>query len=240
LTAISPIPPFIFADAVRAFWDTRLRQQEAQQLRGAIDQGLRSSVTGGKQMDGFARIIVELMLRAGVDRSAITLSRGAVLPGYFRSTKQWDVLVVSDGQLRAALELKSMSSSFGNNWNNRVEEALGNAVDLWTAYREGAISAMAPPWLGYLFVLADVEASRMPVSMVSPHFPPMSEFHQASYARRAELLCRRLVLERYYTSACLILTDPDRSIDQENYAESANDLAATPFLESLLRHVAPM
>lgn len=39
----------------------------------------------------------------------------------------------------AAVELKSqVGPSFGNNCNNRTEEAIGTAHDFWTAYREGA------------------------------------------------------------------------------------------------------
>jgi hypothetical protein len=46
------------------------------------------------------------------------------LPGYFRPTKLWDVLVIHDKRLLAAIELKSqVGPSFGNNFNNRTEEA---------------------------------------------------------------------------------------------------------------------
>jgi hypothetical protein len=59
------------------------------------------------------------------------------LPGFFRPTKLWDMLVIHEGKLIAAIELKSqVGPSFGNNFNNRTEEAIGNAHDLWTAYRE--------------------------------------------------------------------------------------------------------
>ena len=41
------------------------------------------------------------------------------LPGYFRPTKLWDLLVTYKGQLIAAIELKShVGPSFGNNFNN--------------------------------------------------------------------------------------------------------------------------
>ena len=54
------------------------------------------------------------------------------LPGFFRPTKLWDLLIINQGGLVAALELKSqVGPSFGNNFNNRTEEALGTAVDLW-------------------------------------------------------------------------------------------------------------
>ena len=43
---------------------------------------------------------------------------------------------VVDGRLLAVIELKSqVGPSFGNNFNNRTEEAIGSAVDFWTAYR---------------------------------------------------------------------------------------------------------
>jgi hypothetical protein len=59
-------------------------------------------------------------------------------------------LVVADGRLLASMELKSqVGPSFGNNYNNRTEEAVGNAADFWTAYREGAYSKLPRPWLGY-------------------------------------------------------------------------------------------
>jgi hypothetical protein len=69
----------------------------------------------------------------------VTISKHeTVLPGYFRPAKEWDLLVISKNNLIASIEIKSqVGPSFGNNFNNRVEEALGNACDIWTAYREG-------------------------------------------------------------------------------------------------------
>jgi len=49
--------------------------------------------------------------------------------------------------------------SFGNNYNNRTEEALGSAVDLWAAYREGAFKPSRGPWFG----LCDVALKRLPL-----------------------------------------------------------------------------
>ena len=60
------IEPYIFSDAVRYFWHTRLSQASQQEERGISDQGTRSSVTGGKQMDGFVTKITELMVGVGV------------------------------------------------------------------------------------------------------------------------------------------------------------------------------
>ena len=58
------------------------------------------------------------------------------LPGFYRPTKKWDLVVVRDGRLCAAIEMKSqVGPSFGNNFNNRTEEAVGSSVDLWRAYQ---------------------------------------------------------------------------------------------------------
>ncbi|MEE4605477.1 MAG: PaeR7I family type II restriction endonuclease, partial [Desulfobacteraceae bacterium] len=82
------------------------------------------------------------------------------MPGYFRPTKLWDLLVMNEGRLVAALEFKSqVGPSFGNNFNNRTEEALGTAHDLWTAYREGAFGEQTRPFVGWLMLLEDAPKS---------------------------------------------------------------------------------
>ena len=96
--------------------------------------------------------------------------------------------------------------SFGNNFNNRVEEALGNAADLNTAFREGVFGESPKPFLGYFFVLEECPKSTTPVTFTSPHFPAMGEFENTSYAGRYEILCRKLVQERLYDAAALVLT----------------------------------
>jgi hypothetical protein len=241
MTTIPNVPPDVFHDAIVAFWDERARNAAAQRLRGMVDQGERAAVTGGQQMNGFITTMVALAEVAGVYYNEVQLSRGdAVLPGYFRATKNWDLVIVRDGVLLAAIELKSqVGPSFGNNYNNRSEEAIGSAVDLWTAYRENAYGTAAPrPWLGYLFVLSEEPGSRSPIRVSTPHFGVFPEFREASYARRYELLLRRLVLERHYDAACFLTTDRDHVTDDVNYTEPAADLGAAQFMDQFLRHVA--
>lgn len=187
------IERLVFSEAVREFWLTKRKQAEEQRLRGRSDQGSRGSVTGGQQMDGFARKIAELVVQAGVSPSDIyTRRRVTELPGFYRPTKQWDMVVRTDGQLLVALELKSHVGSLGNNFNNRTEEAMGSALDLWTAYREGAFATSPSPWLGYLLLLEDSPRARRPVEVKEPHFQVFEEFRDTSYARRYELFCRKL------------------------------------------------
>ena len=66
--------------------------------------------------------------------------------------------MVSDGQLVTAMEFKSqVGPSFGNNFNNRSEEAIGSATDIWVAYREGRFGKTPTPFLGYFFLLEDCD-----------------------------------------------------------------------------------
>ncbi len=115
------------------------------------------------------------------------------------------MLVVRENTLLAAIEAKSqVGPSFGNNFNNRTEEAMGSALDLWTAYRERAYLTSPQPFLGYVFMLEDCAASNRPVKVHESHFKVFPEFVGASYMRRYEIFCRKLVLERHYTAAAFV------------------------------------
>jgi hypothetical protein len=223
--------------AVAHYWQTRKAQREKQKKRGVSDAGLRSAVTGGAQMDGFIHLFTELIVDAGMDERYVFRKRFLELPGFFRPTKEWDLIVVKNGHLVAAIEAKSqVGPSFGNNFNNRTEEAMGSALDLWTAFREGAFNAGVQPFLGYFFMLEDCDASNRPVRVKEPHFKVFAEFVKASYMKRYELFCRKLVLERHYTAASFITSDSQKGLTGI-YKEPANDLSFSIFLRSLVSHV---
>jgi len=171
-------------EAVASFWRTRDAQVSRQARRGKADRGARGAVTGGAQMDGFLSLLANLARGAGAPDATIHRRERLELPGFFRPTKEWDMLVAADGRLLVALEAKSqVGPSFGNNFNNRTEEAIGSALDLWTAYRQGAFRGSPRPWLGYVFLLEDCPRFRSPVAVKEPHFPVFEEFRGASYAR---------------------------------------------------------
>jgi len=223
--------------AVALYWRTRSVQRQKQAENGRADQGLRSAVTGGAQMDGFIELFTDLIAGAGIPRKYIFRKKSLQLPGFFRPTKEWDLLVVKDNTLIAAIEAKSqVGPSFGNNFNNRTEEAMGSALDLWTAYREGALLASPQPFLGYFFMLEDCAASKKPVKVREPHFKVFPEFVGASYTKRYEIFCRKLILERHYTSAAFITSDRVRG-ENGDYATPADDLSLHRFAKILASHV---
>jgi len=139
--------------AIKHFWTTRDSQAIKQAEAGRADAGARSAVTGGAQMNGFVHLIRDLLVEGGIPEASVYCRRSVELPGWFRPEKCRDLLVVVSGCLLAAIEFKSQVGSFGNNYNNRTEEALGSATDIWAAFRERAFKPSARPWLGYLMLL---------------------------------------------------------------------------------------
>ena len=189
-------------------------------------------------MDGFVSLFAELIESAGISSDCIHRKKALELPGFFRPTKEWDVLVVKDAMLVAAIEAKSqVGPSFGNNFNNRTEEAMGSALDLWTAYREGAYLASPQPFLGYFFMVEECEASTRPVRVREPHFEVFPEFAGTSYAKRYELFCRKLVRERHYSAAAFVTSRRDTGL-QGACAEPAVDISVERFARTLTAQVA--
>ncbi len=225
--------------AVRAFWGSRIAAQQKQIESGKADQGERAGVTAGKNMDGFIALIVDIIRANGLTHAQIHQKRAVLtLPGFFRPTKLWDLLVIHEGKLIAAIELKSqVGPSFGNNLNNRTEEVIGTALDLWTAYREGAFGKQSRPFVGWLMLVEDAPESRSPVKTSSPHFQVFEEFKGASYLERYDLLCQKLIKEQLYTTASIV-TSPRNAARSGKYSELSSMTGLKTFVTSLAGHVA--
>lgn len=226
-------------EAVQAFWGNRAAARQKQIESGKVDQGERAGVTAGKNMDGFIALILDIIRANGLAHADIYQKRAVLtLPGFFRPTKLWDLLVIHKGELIAAIELKSqVGPSFGNNFNNRTEEAIGTAHDLWTAYREGAFGKQPRPFIGWLILVEDASESRTPVSNSSPHFPMFEEFKGASYLQRYDLLCQKLTQEQLYTIASLIAS-PRTAARNGDFSSLSAMTSLKAFITSLAGHIA--
>ncbi len=225
-------------EAVKAFWGNRAAARQKQVESGKADQGERAGVTAGKNMDGFLALMLDIVRANGLADAELHQNRALLtLPGYFRPTKLWDLLVMYKGELIVAIELKSQVGSFGNNFNNRTEEAIGTAHDFWTAYREEAFGKQPRPFVGWLMMVEDVPKSRCPVRDVSPHFPVLKEFKGASYLVRYDLLCQKLVKEQLYTTAALI-TSPRSASKNGEFSQMSAMTGLRTFVAALAGHVA--
>lgn len=231
--------------AVALFWETRSGARKKQQERGVIDVGGRASVTSGKNMDGFVDLVKAVVAGNGLSETCVfsgaelqKKQRRVTLPGFYRPVKDWDLVIVCQDQLVAALEFKSqVGPSFGNNFNNRCEEAIGTATDIWVAYREGALGDAPRPFLGYLMLLEDAPRSRSPVTVRSNHFDVFPEFENASYADRYEILCHKLVQERLYEAATLLLS-PKEAGRRGVYTERSEATGLKRLVAGLASHIA--
>jgi hypothetical protein len=222
-------------EAVQSYWDARAKNKEKQIEGGKIDAGTRGEVTGGSQMGAMEVLVADILCDAGLKKLDIKTRTSLELPGYYRSEKKWDLIVVSEGQLVTAMEFKSQSGpSFGNNFNNRSEEAIGSATDIWVAYREGRFGKTPTPFLGYFFLLEDCPKVKTPVRNKEPYFKVDPAFEKASYSKRYELLCRRLVLERVYSAACLVMAT---NAAKTEITQPAEDLSFKRFAAAMRGHV---
>ena len=172
-----------FEDAIATYWRVKQQQNEQFALNNATQAGTAGSVRGGKHFDVIATLLTKFFLEAGYPPASIRVSQaqGLALPGYYRPQKQWDLVVAHEDVLVAAFELKALGGpSYGNNYNNRVEEALGSAVD----QRRAALAELFPrdkPWLGYFFIMQVDEKSRTPVRPAKSALPVEKVWRGTSY-----------------------------------------------------------
>ena len=158
-------------DSIRAFWANRgkTNAQKAKTGKGGA---------GGKNMDGFVALLTDLVaangpLDATVIRDGLT---PLTLPGYFLPARKWDLLVLRENRLVAALALRSHVAPFGKNVNSRSEEAIVAGTELWSAYRQGAFGESPRPFVGWLMLVEDVQRSRSPIHDRCQHFSVRPEF----------------------------------------------------------------
>ncbi|MGW0827072.1 PaeR7I family type II restriction endonuclease [Streptomyces sp. NPDC002845] len=199
-----------FEDAIAQYWGAKASQNDLSAIKDAVGAGTAGSVRGGKHFDSIAGLIAKFFLDAGYPKEAIRVDKDLELPGYYRPLKKWDIVVAHEDTLIAAFELKALGGpSFGNNYNNRVEEALGSAIDLQRA----ALTEWYPgsrPWLGYFFIMEDHPKSRSAVRLASnPAYPPEEIWQGTSYQDRFAIFCKRLLDEGLYNTACYITSSRD-------------------------------
>ena len=89
----------------------------------------------------------EELHKRGVARAEIEVA----MPGAYRD-KKWDVGLIEAGKPRLGISCKSIISNFAGTVPNRVDDMLGEAVDLHRLHPEAV--------LGYLFMMARVDESK--------------------------------------------------------------------------------
>ena len=86
-------------------------------------------------------------------------------------------------------------------------------------------------------LVEDAAGSQSPVRDASPHFPVFAEFQGASYLKRYDILCQRLVQEQLYTAAAVI-TSPRTAATTGEYKDLSKMTSLKTFVASLAGHIA--
>jgi hypothetical protein len=232
------------AEAIKNFW--RIREEKSTQ--------------SGKTLDSFINILECVVRDNGLPDAEVLKGNKAVVPGYYRPRKGWDFVVINEGKLIAIIELKSIASSFGNNTNNRCEEAIGSSYDLQKALNEKVIPYEVKVFKGYLILIEDCPSTNRDVNIHNMrYFKPMSDFliepekldeiyiknkngeypYQVpgiSYIQRLNFMCNRFMHESIY-SAASIITSPRAAIDTGEYGEVETITGLNRFLFLFTNHI---
>jgi restriction endonuclease XhoI-like protein len=217
--------------AIVAYWATKGKQRKAAEAIKSTAEGTAKEVRGAGHFNPVATLLARFFTDAGYPPDSISASgKKVVLPGYFRPNKAWDLVVVHRGVLVAAIELKALGGrSSGKNFNNRVEEALGNAIDVSHA-NLNQLTGSEKPWLGYFFLMDDSPKSRNPSQRTreNPALPLENVWKGLSHQQRFAITGRRLVDEGIYDAVCYLVSspqapkpiEPDPQLDWRHFSAS--------------------
>lgn len=219
-----------FALAVTQFWAIKGNQQAKADLAGTSAGATSGAVRAGKHMAPFEGLIRQVVADAGVEVD--DAPGGTVyLPGFYRETKSWDVVLQYKGHALAIVEAKSQGSSLANNFNNRVEEAIGQAADVWKSHERRLLVSGLRPWVGYLMIVEETEKTIEPKNLLSGKAVPRGMkvdpvFDGQSYAERYATAFQRLDRERMLDATCVAVTSGPRNYSYPNDWLSFNGFAA--------------
>ncbi len=226
-------------DASSSDYTDRLKEAVRSMIRVRDEKGVRPD----SHLQALGDLVRDIFVTEGFDEDDVLVNsqdeaekkrrrkrrKTLTLPGYFRATKNWDLLVVEQDILVAAVEFKTQSTSAAKNVNNRVEEVLGSGTDFWEAKDAGYLG-LVRPWLGYFLILEHSAELTRPVKTRRAYFPFDGVFENASYVGRYEVLCKRLVDKELYDAACLIVATKDTD---DPFYEPSTELGINQFAAAI-------
>lgn len=196
--------------AIVDYWATKDKQGKVAESIHSTSEGTAKTVRGAGHFTPIANLLARFFAEAGYPEESIA-ARGSrtILPGHFRASKAWDLVVIHREVLVAAIELKGLGSpSHGKNINNRIEEALGNSLDLSHASL-AHLTGREKPWMAYFFLIEDNALSRRPGKpQTNPLLPNSGEWKGLSQQQRFAITGRRLIADGLYDAVCYVASSP--------------------------------
>ena len=200
-------------------------------IKSAVEHFWVRRAAKGTQSATHDKVFLDLieadLITNGWSSEDIERGRKALIAGHFRPAKAWDIVGFANESPKFAIEYKSQVGSYGNNENNRIEEALGSALDARARFGNDL-------HLGFIFVLCEEEDSirktrERPVTNLDPIFT------KTSHLDRRQILLERLLEFKIdgkplYSAASLVIVKKDGTFTHPN-----NDkLKLTNFASNLL------
>ncbi|RTL67436.1 MAG: hypothetical protein EKK42_13885 [Pseudonocardiaceae bacterium] len=193
--------------------------------------GYGAQARDAAHMKSISHFVKQMFIDAGLNEAEVTVD--SVVPGYFRRSKNWDVVAMHKGRLVGVVELKSQATSPGNNANNRIEEAIGSSVDMKTVQEMTADFGSLGVWSAWCMTFArDCETgnpiqapakSRVRVPLTDPAFANMT--YSTQYGKAIE----RFISQKVYDAGWMLTTwveeDGTVAFDQPIPTATAETLA---------------
>jgi hypothetical protein len=159
-----------------------------------------------KHMQSIAMFVRQMFVDAGLPEADVTVD--SVVPGYYRRSKNWDVVAIHKGHLVGVVELKSQASSPGNNANNRIEEAIGSAVDAKAVQELTGAFGNLGVWAAWCMTFNRDCESGKPIQLTKrPCFPLNdSAFDNMTYATQYATAIERFIAQKVYDAGWMLIT----------------------------------
>lgn len=222
--------------AVKTYWADMPKTNKGKPSTGKAKRK-EQEIVGN--MTAFIDLIRDLVRANGLpDAEIILKNRLLTLPGHFHPAKLWDLLVMNQGRLIAAIELKSLvGEQLGKIIESSNAETISLAVDYWAVRRNWAFGENLRPFVGHLCLLEDSPATCAPVKDTTLLFPMDPKYRNASYAQRYNIFCKKLIMEGLYSNASVILASRKAS-RSGRYSEMSKLTGLTPFVAGLASRAA--
>jgi hypothetical protein len=175
---------------------------------GKSDTGAQAR--NAKHMQSIAMFVRQMFVDAGLPEADVTVD--SVIPGYYRRSKNWDVVAMHKGQLVGVVELKSQASSPGNNANNRIEEAIGSAVDAKAVQELTGAFGNLGVWAAWCMTFNRDAESGNPIELTAVQKNRLrlplndSAFDNMTYAKQYATAVERFIAQKVYDAGWMLIT----------------------------------
>lgn len=184
------------------WWAAKSEAMQKQAAQGRA--GVGAQARDARHMQSLAAFVRQMFIDAGLREDEVWTD--TVVPGYFRRSKNWDVVAVHKGHLVGVVELKSQEKSPGNNANNRIEEAIGSAVDANTLQDVREAFGRLGVWAAWCMAFnRDCEPKRRN-GVKSKHFPLDEVFTPFTYAGQYGTAIERFISQGVYQAGWMVRT----------------------------------